>query len=66
MKRIKTRLRNRLKDDNLEWLMLASVEGPDWTDKDVTELTDEQAENIVRMCCHSGSPHPDVSPRMHR
>eukprot|EP00665_Eupelagonemidae_sp_cell47_P018014 gene18014-biopygen4733 len=32
-----------------EWLMLASVEGPDWRDKDVKDLTDEQAVQIIRM-----------------
>ena len=49
MKRIKTRLRSRLTDQNLEWLMLASVEGPDWEEPDVKDLTDEQAEAIIRM-----------------
>ena len=49
MKRIKTRLRNRLTNRNLEFLMLASVEGPDWENKDVTELSDEQADQIVTL-----------------
>eukprot|EP00665_Eupelagonemidae_sp_cell47_P017468 gene17468-biopygen8941 len=37
MKRIKTRLRNRLADQNLEWLLISSMEGADWAQQDSDE-----------------------------
>jgi len=40
MKLIKTRLRNSISDDNMEWLMLIASEGPE-------KLTDEQADAIL-------------------
>eukprot|EP00662_Eupelagonemidae_sp_cell21_P057487 gene57487-biopygen16726 len=49
MKRIKTRLRNRLKDANVRWLIFGTMEGPDWTNDAVTDLTDDQAVCIIKM-----------------
>ena len=49
MKRIKTRLRNRLKDANVRWLIFGTMEGPDWTDEETTDLTDDQAVRIIKM-----------------
>ena len=49
MKRIKTRLRNRLKDANVRWLIFGTMEGPDWTDDAMTDLTDDQAVSIIKL-----------------
>ena len=50
MKCVKTRLRSLLTEENIEWVMIASSEGPD-------SLSDEHSWNILR-----GKTFPEILP----
>ncbi len=52
MKMMKTRLRNRLSDENLTHLMRIAIEGPDLSEVNLNEILDIFKEKICALDCN--------------